>query len=216
MRQRGFSPVFILPIIAFLVIFVFLTIRQLKPRIIKILSTPTPVSSGSPIATSSGIINQTDWKTYTNTKYGFQMQYPKEFTIQENPQESTPSAPLALDKISFTDSNRNQFTVNIYPISSDPEVNTNVNNLEEGTGYCGSRLAQSTLTSNIFTDNGVTYKQVVRIDSKGRNLTDFCFFAPVGNLIVLRNDTGSTIIAMKRIISTFVFNTQSPGQSPAP
>lgn len=178
----------------------------LKPNIIKMVATPTPEISPTPAAV---LVGQDDWKTYTNTEFGFQMQYPKEFGVSDiTGKEATPSSPAVLSKIAFTDSNKNQFTLNIYPVSGNPDVNTNVNNLEEKTGYCGSVSATRTLISRVFNENGLDYKQVAQVDKIGRNLADFCFFNPQGNPMVLRNNTDSTVIAMKHMISTLVFDSQ--------
>ncbi len=205
--MQGFAPIIvILPVVAFLAVFIFLIFKSVKTKIPNALPTPTPIASGgaTPVAA-----NPPDWETYTNEKFGFEMQYPKEFKYQDNgPYQATASAPLTLGTISFTDSNKHTFSVNVYAPSGDPSVNTNVNNLQEYSGYCGTQFATRTIVNKILTENGLAYKEVAQVDPKGRSLTDFCFFSPAGNLIVLRNNIDSTVIAMKHIISTFRFTSQ--------
>jgi hypothetical protein len=68
MKQQGFSPIIILVLIAIAAAGYF-GFTHLKTSIVKF--TPTPTSSSTPSADSTA-----NWKTYTNTKYGFQLTYP--------------------------------------------------------------------------------------------------------------------------------------------
>lgn len=211
MKQRGILTLLILAVLAVSGYFAFIFYSQKLPESI---TTPLPVppldASGSPNPNPSLIIG---WKTYTNSTYGLEMKYPKEFTyksIGSNQDEiaSTRSAVIArsrpeiLDRIVFTDSNKNQFTLNFYAPSSDSNSNTKVGNLFEYSGFCGTQFAERTLASTVHQVNNLSYKVVSQIDPNGKSLTDFCFFNTGGNLIVLRNELGSTEIAMKLILST--------------
>ncbi len=203
--RQGFATIIvILPIVAFLAVFIFLIFKSAKIKTPNISSTPTPIASGSAEPIS---VNPADWKTYTNSQFGgFEMLYPVAFAyMDEGPKSASASSPATLDTISFTDSNKNRFTLNIFPVSADRSVNMAVDNLTQYNGLCGYPNMQTTLTNEIKTAGQITYKEVAQVDIKGRNFADFCFFSPSGNLFVLKNNVDSTVIAMKHIISTFRF-----------
>lgn len=134
------------------------------------------------------------WKSYTNADFGFSLKYPKEFAYLDNGSASseepaTTSAQLAsdgakiADKVTFTDSNKKSFTLNLYndPLSSGLDVS-----------LCGK-------------DGNNNSKPIYKTGSKGENLVYFCIVSPKGNAIVLRNSSGSTEIAMKLMLSTIKF-----------
>jgi hypothetical protein len=143
MKQNGFAPLLLILILAILGIigyFVFVFYTQRLPAV-TLLPSPTPAidASGSATPDPSLIIG---WKTYVNPDFGLELKYPKEFSyksIGSNRDEitSTTSAVIArsrpeiTDRIAFTDSNKNQFTLNFYALSPDPAKNTGVGNLSE-------------------------------------------------------------------------------------
>lgn len=217
MNQKGFAPLLILLVVLAIAI-VLVVVVSISPKkdLLKPKLSPSPDSLASP---SARVVSRPDWKYYSDFNIGFQIQYPPTFQVKdEGPNEEfiaiskgsavSGNTPPILDTVSFTDSNKNRFTLNIYPKSPDPSLNTNVNNLHEFSGYCGTHAAQKTLVNKIFTEAGLTYKQVVQVDPKGVNLTDYCIFAPEGNLMVLRNNTGATVIAMKQMLTTILYSNQ--------
>ena len=56
---------------------------QPVPPIITTAPTLTPTISASPTASTSPV-STVDWKTYTNSQYGFSVKYPKTWTINNN------------------------------------------------------------------------------------------------------------------------------------
>jgi hypothetical protein len=211
--NSGFAPILII-IGVVLLISLVLAFTMFSPKNTGkkgFIPNPTPTLTPMPTAEPNPyIVSIADWKTYTNTQFGFEFKHPKEFSAFDiYGKEATPSTPLVIGKIVFSDSNKNQFSVNIYPVSTNPSVNTTLNNLQEYTGLCGQSVVDRTIVSKVFTENGVSYKQVAQVDKKGRNITDFCFFSPGGNPVVFRNNVDSTVIAMKQIISTLLFSGQT-------
>lgn len=214
MKQKGFTPIIILIFFVILVVIGYFAYKFYSPKAPAFNPSPSP----KPTIDTSPSANPDPnliigWKTYTNPGYGLEIKYPKEFTYKDigsnnDERTSTKSAaivrsrPEILDRVAFTDSNKNQFTLNYYAISADSNSNTNVNNLYEYSGYCGTQFAERTLSSKVYQVNNLSYKMVSQIDPNGKSLTDFCFFNSAGNLIVLRNVSGSTEIAMKLILST--------------
>lgn len=71
-KQKGLAPLLIIILIALALGGYLLYQKQTK-----LIATPQPVAST--VASSSADIS--DWKTYTNTKYGFEIKYPIEAFI---------------------------------------------------------------------------------------------------------------------------------------
>lgn len=85
MKQNGFAPIIILILIALAVVGYF-GYKNFWPKpktsgVTSLVSTPT----AAPAATTDPTVN---WKTYTNTKYNFSIQYPKEWYIQATVQNT--------------------------------------------------------------------------------------------------------------------------------
>ncbi len=76
MSQKGFAPILILIIIAVLI--GGYLIYQNSQNQSKTIPLPTPQLTSTPTATpeSTNSAETTNWKTYTNTDYGFSFQYP--------------------------------------------------------------------------------------------------------------------------------------------
>lgn len=78
-RQKGIAPILIIILIAVAVGGYLIYQTQTKPVVVPQVIQPSsaPVSTSS--ATSSA--ETANWKTYTNTKYGFSIQYPSDLII---------------------------------------------------------------------------------------------------------------------------------------
>jgi hypothetical protein len=62
----------------------------------QILNKPFPLA-GEPTDQTA------DWKTYTNTQYGFEIKYPQNWFIKQNPDEAFPNITVAFSPISFSE-----------------------------------------------------------------------------------------------------------------
>lgn len=206
MQQRGFTLPILLIFLAIIVFILIIFFKSTKPSIL--IPKPSPTASENTVTSPEPFIST--WKIYTNTQFGFQMSYPKEFKfVNIGAKSAESSASATLGTIEFTDSNKNKFSVNVFPVSFTPVFNTTENNIFEYSGECGNTNTTQTLLNKVFNEGGRSYKQVVQVNAGGTVLTDFCFFAPSGNLLVLKNNTDSTVIAMKQIMESFIFNGQT-------
>ena len=82
-KQKGLAPILIIILIAVMAVGGYLLYqKQIKPVAVPQFS-PSPVVSPviSPIASSSA--DTANWKTYTNSKYGFTLKYPQNLSVKE-------------------------------------------------------------------------------------------------------------------------------------
>jgi hypothetical protein len=216
MKQKGNILIIVVSVLAILVVVGFLSIQkpasksQLTAKI-----TPSPQETSNTVkatpapSTDPSLI--IGWKTYISPAFSFEIKYPREFSYLDNGPASsetpaTTSAQLTsdqariADKITFTDSNKKSFTLNVYPLSADPNSDTNLINFNSFAPICA--LPAGGLSSKV---GDLAYNQVYRTGPKGESLVYFCLFSPKGNLIVLRNNSGSTEIAMRLMLSTLKF-----------
>jgi hypothetical protein len=172
---------------------------------------PTPSPDVSAILPDPTFNPTAGWKEYSNTDYKFSLKYPKEFALKDDGPNginynATEAAKLAGTElstervISFTDTNKQRFTLNIYPASDKPDLAA----LPEYNGKCGVAGADRTLVNKIAKEGSINYKLIYQ-NLGGKTLTDYCFFNGAGNLLVLRNINSSTEITMKLILSTITF-----------
>lgn len=85
-KKLLYGLTFILIILAFLTVYLFLQNQKLKSKInqqiVPTVQVPSPASIVSSISIPPD--ETTNWKTYTNTKFGFQVKFPIDVLIQEN------------------------------------------------------------------------------------------------------------------------------------
>ncbi|MDO8570435.1 MAG: PsbP-related protein [Candidatus Daviesbacteria bacterium] len=81
-ESKGFAPILIIILIALAVGGYLLYQKQVKPVATpQPVIQPTSVPTISPSATDSA--ETANWKTYTNSKYGFSFKYPQDYAIKE-------------------------------------------------------------------------------------------------------------------------------------
>ena len=84
MRQKGFSPLIIILVIAILgVVGYFAYKNYISPKgTILGPYSPSPIDTATPNLTAN-------WKTYTNDTYGFSFEYPGDYSYSESPQKDS-------------------------------------------------------------------------------------------------------------------------------
>ncbi|MCX6704713.1 MAG: PsbP-related protein [Candidatus Woesebacteria bacterium] len=82
------------------VAFLYYQNQQLKNMLASYQATPIPLVSPTPIAEAE----TADWKTYTNTKYGFSFKYPSELIISTDTNCSPETIYFDKTKLKFPDS----------------------------------------------------------------------------------------------------------------
>ncbi|OGE18747.1 hypothetical protein A3J19_03145 [Candidatus Daviesbacteria bacterium RIFCSPLOWO2_02_FULL_41_8] len=83
MKQKGLAPILIVVLMAALAVGGYLIYSQLPKPIAPPRSITQPTLSPSSIPESSNSAETANWKTYTNTKYGFYFNYPQDFSIKK-------------------------------------------------------------------------------------------------------------------------------------
>lgn len=73
MKQKGFAPIIILVLIALAVVGYF-GYKNYWPKLQTLVVSPTPTATDDPTA---------NWKTYTNTAYGFSFKYPSDLKVEQ-------------------------------------------------------------------------------------------------------------------------------------
>jgi hypothetical protein len=196
---------------------------QLKQQVSQALPTPTSFISPAPVITTITTPDPTaNWKIYSDSKYGYSFKYPSDYLYKDNGPnnvqlslENNPKAltsgtqPAILDTITFSNSANNSFSINIYPKSSSPQFNTNVNNFYEFSGVCGTQFADKTVLNKISNLNGMDYKEIQQNSADGKVLTDICLLNATNNPIILRSLDNSTSSLITKILSTFTFTSNS-------
>lgn len=84
-QSKGFIH-FILVLILGLVVLAGIGYLAYKNGQIRLNSSNSPLDSPAPIVQD---VNTTSWKTYTNSKYGFEFEYPSNWALQETPLKIT-------------------------------------------------------------------------------------------------------------------------------
>jgi len=87
MNQKGLIPILIVLIIAALVGGYLIYQKQTK-------STSTPSSQQTIQISPSPVDSTANWKTYTNTKYNFQLKYPLDWNVESIPSINSPNNEL--------------------------------------------------------------------------------------------------------------------------
>ena len=88
-NQRGFAPVIVILVvlIGFVGVYFLGTLKN-KPSTVNPTSSPVAVAKESAIPTVKPVATTdltADWKTYTNTKFGFSFKYPTDFKTTLSP-----------------------------------------------------------------------------------------------------------------------------------
>jgi len=204
MKQKGFAPIIILVLVVLAVIGYFGYKNWVK---LKTIATPTP--SPAEASTQDGTVN---WKTYTNTKYGFSIKYPSGWNIQTIISSSDGSG---FSNVTGTDSNIEisntsgmvvpSVQIDVINQSLEKQVASYKNTLENSPAGRYSNVNQY---SGSFMGADATIFEAIQTLSPNYtvNIKDYNFKSPNNYVMsVIRTGNNTDQTELDQILSTFKF-----------
>lgn len=227
MSQKGLAPILIVILIAAAVGGYFIYQKQIKPVVVPQQTAQPSSTNASPAPTGVGEI--ANWKTYTNTKVGFQIKYPPRYSKPGLP-SGAPTAPAL-----YADGNEESGTIlfgNPSGINEDGFIldfysfTGTLDKLSLDMSY-GQPYDFSGKNNNYDEDNVLITRKELLIDGKPAlsltkkyivKITGSEVGSPYMGIFFINRGYGFGIIAdrkhdaqeVNQILSTFKFSNQSP------
>lgn len=221
LRQKGFTPLFLLPIV-FVGLLVVYLIYAYTGSIIHISSSPLSTNT-TPSPSPSNFRETANWKTYTNDRYGFTIQSPQSFTTtstgpnsaeQQLNQGQTISGTVqpSLDTIVFSDQGSKQFEIAVFPVTDIIIEPTSYEKSLYLYGPCDLRFLTSKPSPVEIANFFELLAVKVNVAETNKYLSCYYFKNKAGNLLVLStSESGSKSqsdmldLLVSKIINTFKF-----------
>jgi len=134
-----------------------LTMLKTEEKVAVATTEPTT----EPVATNSAVIDMTNWKTYTNTKFGFNFKYPLEWYVLS----SNVSFVLLSSQSQITDTSIS-LSVSTKNVTANDTIDSYFDQMLKSDGEIANTEAMKTSKSSILIDNN----KAIRYDSIPKSL----------------------------------------------
>ncbi len=152
-------------------------------------SSPEPIAGESPSASPSASANPAaDWKTYTNTQYGFEFRYPADLNVFETN-----------GTISLESHYNPELYINVVSSTVAKESETI---RKEVAGFAGAKLISD---DNIIIDGQPAIRIVAYYPESGVQQNIYYFIELKGRVFVVSATPFTTTLTIDQILSTFKF-----------
>jgi hypothetical protein len=211
-NQKGFANIILIGVIIILVVVggYFLWSQKSKPAVEQPVQTPTITQTDTTITTPTTNDKTANWKTYTNSKYGFEFKYPASFM---GPEERSLLQSKGVN-IDFSAPNLKTITVFVTELDKPRTIQQDFNDFKEGNWltlkpeFClgGGQVSFTTVSNEKALLIECNRKKEKEFENFTSSASFVFYYNNIGFSVSINdNDDTSRLQTINGIISTFKF-----------